>query len=85
MALPLGRRADGRDHFALVAAIDAEIGDVNCDHRMSGIELTHADEAKVREVGIPILVTIRQFGQCFQVAGKIESDTKQAVLHKRQN
>src|SRR6266704_5199735 len=46
-------RADQRDHLAFVPTVNAKIL-VGCDHTVVRIKLTHPDQTKIRQIGLPV-------------------------------
>ena len=56
------RWADEGNGLALVAPVDAEVSAVNGEHAVARIELAHTNEAEVREVGLPIRVSLGSLG-----------------------
>src|SRR5438270_1297411 len=65
------RRTDCRDHFSFVSTINPKIL-INRNHPVIRIQLAHADEAEVGEIGLPVRVSSRERGQLRQMIATIE-------------
>ncbi len=50
-------RTNQRNHLAFVPAVNAKIL-VGCDHAVVRIKLAHTDQTKIREVWLPIRITL---------------------------
>ena len=68
------RRADKRDDFALVAAVDAEVGFVGGKERVARVEFAHADEAEIGEVGMTVGIATSEVVQLIIILGAVECD-----------
>jgi hypothetical protein len=54
------RRIDKGDCFALVPSVDTKILVIDSDNAVAWIELAHADEAKVSEIGLAVGIAARE-------------------------
>jgi len=70
-ALRLLWRAEQRNSFALVAAVDTEIGFVNRQHSMPGKEFAHPNDAQVSQVWAAISIANRQIMKLLQMTRAI--------------
>lgn len=78
------RRANERNGFAFVAAIDAEVA-IHGDDGMPGKQLAHAHQAEIREVRMPIGVAVRKRNQLEKVIIAVEREGDQPVLDHRKH
>jgi hypothetical protein len=74
------RRAEQRDCLTFVTPIDSEVGFVNGDNGVMGIHLTHANHAKIREIGLAVTVVFREFRQLCKVPIAVERNPQHFVL-----
>jgi hypothetical protein len=70
--LSFGRTNYGNS-FALVPAVDPEIIIVNRDDAVAGIELAHANEAKVGQIGLAVGITAREGRKLGQMVLAVKS------------
>lgn len=79
------RRAYQRDDFSLIAAVVLEILPVDRDHAVSWMKLTHADEAEVREVRLPVCVSAGKFRELPEMLATIEIQHHQPLIEHRKH
>jgi hypothetical protein len=71
-----------RDNFALIFSIDAEIILIDGNDRMSRIQLTHSNQAKIGQIGLAIGVTSSQFLELQDVLGTVEAYSYSGVISR---
>jgi hypothetical protein len=71
-----GRNDQGND-FALVSAVNPKIRFGHCDEPMTGIQLAHANEAKIGQTPFPVRVALGQGSQLRQMIVAVESEAYQ--------
>jgi hypothetical protein len=74
------RWRDERNRVAFVASIDSKIGAIHGDNAVFWIELAHADQAKIGEVGLAVTVALRQRGQLWQMIIAIKRQADKPIL-----
>jgi hypothetical protein len=79
------RRTDEGDRLTFVAPVDPEVAAIHGDDAVARVELAHADEAEVREVGAPIGVSLREGRELRQVLPAVEGRGDQAILDHGEN
>ncbi len=72
------------DSIPPVAAIDAEIRHVHGDDGVTGVELTEADEAHIREIGVAVGIAFRDFSQPRQLFGNVQGRHHQTFPNQGQ-
>lgn len=75
----LSRRAKEGNHLAFIPPIDPEISFVYGGDRVPRIELTHADQAHIREIGVTISITLSKILQDFKMFPAFERNFKNAL------
>lgn len=72
------------DCLALVAPVDSKIGLVRRDHAVPGMQLTHADETEIGQIGLPVGVPRGQSRQLTTVLLEVEIQSDESLGHHRQ-
>jgi hypothetical protein len=81
----ISRGTDQRDRFPLVPPIDTEVRPIHCDNAVPRIELTHSNQAEIRQVRIPIGISFGQCRQLTELRRAVESDLNQPLRHHGKN
>src|SRR5271155_5130621 len=74
-----------RDALPFIASVNPEIAFVHCDHSMSRIKFTHANQAEISQIWLTIFVAAGQFSQLLEIASYVESHTQHLVLQQRKH
>lgn len=76
---------NNRNHFPLVASIDAEILTIDCQDAVPGIELAHANQTQIRKVRLSIGVAVGERRKLLEMAEAIERDRDEALANHAQD
>ena len=75
------RWAQNRNRLALVAAVDPKVGPIDRNHGMFREEFAHPDKAQIREVGLPIGITVCEPGELDEVIAAVECQADEPLIH----
>jgi len=76
--------ANKGDNFPLVAPVNSEIFAVRCDYTVTRIELAHANQAQIRQIGFTIGEAFCKPFELWKVVGAIKGNGHQSFSDHRQ-
>ena len=78
-------RADEWARVAVVAPIDTEVGASDGNAAVVRVKLAHSNQAKIREIGTTIRVTLGEPGELRQMIAAVEGEGDQPFAQHRQH